>query len=413
MKKQIDKFQFEESGKLRALMPALQNKKYFNYGGQGPLPTPSLKAITNSWQKIQELGPFTNDVWPYIANEIEATRKQLAKMCGVPKSRICLTENVTSGCILPLLGLPFSQGDRLLISDCEHPGVVSACQELARRQKLEIDILPVKQLRKGAIDKKNTELDLLKNLKCYLQEKTRLVVLSHILWNTGQIIPIAAVAETLVTHPQKPYLLVDAAQSFGQIPIQGDACNADIYAFTGHKWAYGPEGLGGIAISERVLKESKPTVIGWRSLKNEGHIQKLSADPFHLDSRRFEIATSCIPLLAGLRCSLDLLEGEGSDTDRLQRIEQLSAQLWEQLQDIKGVNTILEGPPPAGLVSFSIPQTKSTKGVVKMLGEQRLWIRDLEDPVCLRACVHVTSKANEITALVGAIKKIDIDENFS
>ncbi|MEY4772673.1 MAG: hypothetical protein RLZZ346_1928, partial [Cyanobacteriota bacterium] len=49
---------------LRALLPALANKTYFNYGGQGPLPTPSLEAITASWQRIQELGPFTTTVWP-------------------------------------------------------------------------------------------------------------------------------------------------------------------------------------------------------------------------------------------------------------------------------------------------------------------------------------------------------------
>ena len=57
-------------GSIRHLIPALLNKKYFNYGGQGPLPLPSLEAIKSSWMTIQELGPFTNDVWPYISKEI-------------------------------------------------------------------------------------------------------------------------------------------------------------------------------------------------------------------------------------------------------------------------------------------------------------------------------------------------------
>ena len=51
----------------KQLCPALQNKTYFNYGGQGPLPTPSLEAITASWKRIQELGPFTTDVWPFLS----------------------------------------------------------------------------------------------------------------------------------------------------------------------------------------------------------------------------------------------------------------------------------------------------------------------------------------------------------
>jgi len=130
-------------------MPALANKTYFNYGGQGPLPTPSLEAITKSWQRIQELGPFTTDVWPYISREVNSTRALLAGMCGVAPHRLALSENVTSGCVLPLWGLPLQQGDRLLIGDCEHPGVVAACHELARRLQLEIDTLPVKQIRGG------------------------------------------------------------------------------------------------------------------------------------------------------------------------------------------------------------------------------------------------------------------------
>ena len=63
------------SDNLRSLMPGLKNKFYFNYGGQGPLPTQSLNEITKSWQKIQELGPFTSNVWPYINNEIIKTNE--------------------------------------------------------------------------------------------------------------------------------------------------------------------------------------------------------------------------------------------------------------------------------------------------------------------------------------------------
>ena len=81
---------------FRDLCPALANKTYFNYGGQGPLPTPSLEAITASWRTIQELGPFTTDVWPFIEQETSRLRQSLASWCGVGPHRIALTENVTS-----------------------------------------------------------------------------------------------------------------------------------------------------------------------------------------------------------------------------------------------------------------------------------------------------------------------------
>ena len=70
-----------DTNELRSLCPALQNKTYFNYGGQGPLPSPSLEAITASWTRIQELGPFTADVWPYIAKEVNSTRRLRTISC--------------------------------------------------------------------------------------------------------------------------------------------------------------------------------------------------------------------------------------------------------------------------------------------------------------------------------------------
>jgi L-cysteine/cystine lyase len=380
--------------------PALLNKTYFNYGGQGPLPTPSLEAIQTSWRRIQELGPFTTDVWPFIGAEVSSTRRRLAQLCGVAPHRLALSENVTSGCVLPLWGLPFVAGDRLLISDCEHPGVVAACVELARREGLEIDALPVQQLRG---DQPSTDAGVMDALEQSLTPRTRLVVLSHLLWNTGQIMPITAVAERLALHPQSPYLLVDAAQSFGQIPVQQAAAAADIYAFTGHKWACGPEGLGGVALSERVLEQGQPTVIGWRSLRDESKADLSSSDPFHHDSRRFEVATSCVPLMAGLRCSLDLLEQEGSSEARLGRILQLSRDLWGTLEQLPGVSPLLEVPPASGLVSFQLSKGPACGEVVKQLGSQGLWIRDLADPACLRACTHVTTGGKEIETLVEAI----------
>ena len=387
---------------MRELCPALLNKTYFNYGGQGPLPTPSLEAIQASWRRIQELGPFTTDVWPFIGAEVSSTRRRLAKLCGVPPHRLALSENVTSGCVLPLWGLPFEAGDRLLISDCEHPGVVAACVELARREGLMIDTLPVKQLRG---DQPSTDAGVMDALEQSLTSRTRLVVLSHLLWNTGQIMPIPAVAEQLAQHPQAPYLLVDAAQSFGQIPVQDAAAAADIYAFTGHKWACGPEGLGGVALSERVLTEGQPTVIGWRSLQDESKADLSSSDPFHHDSRRFEVATSCVPLMAGLRCSLDLLDQEGSAETRLMRIRQLSGDLWSGLRELPGVKPLMEVPPASGLVSFQLSCEAAPAQVVQQLGQQGLWIRDLADPSCLRACTHVTTTEAETKALTTEIAR--------
>ena len=373
---------------LRQQMPALATKHYFNYGGQGPLPTPSLEAMVASWQKLQQLGPFGRDVWPWLNQEVGALRRALGHLCGVPPQRLALTENVTSGCVLPLWGLPFEPGDRLLISDAEHPGVVAACRELARRQGLEIDYFPVQQVR--------TDAELLGSLGQGLQGRTRLVVLSHLLWNSGIPMPIAAVAQVLEGQRRRPWLLVDAAQSVGSIELGAAPIAADIFAFTGHKWCCGPEGLGAVVLSERLLAEASPTLIGWRSLSHEGE----AGSGWHQDGRRFEVATSCVPLGAGLRQSLELLESCGNAAQREAEICLRSAQLWGGLQAIPGVRTLVEAaPPPSGLVSFVV-EGHQPEQLVNRLADQGFQLRSLGDPHCLRACTHLTTSAGEVEALL-------------
>jgi L-cysteine/cystine lyase len=392
---------------LRAGMPALHNKTYFNYGGQGPLPNASLQEIVGCWQSIQELGPFTTAVWPLVNEHTNRLRERLGHWLGVAPRRLAFTENVTSGCVLPLWGLPWQQGDSLLLGDCEHPGVVAACQELARRHGLQVRHLTVSDLRGSG---EHTETVLLERLERALEPRTRLVVLSHLLWNTGQLLPIARVAERLSLHPHRPWLLVDGAQSLGSVPVAAAASAADIYACTGHKWCCGPEGLGVVALSERLLAEAQPTVIGWRSLVSEQLSAPQAAagtSPFHADGRRFEVATSCIPLFAGLDCSLQLLEAEGSAEQRLERLRDRATQLWHGLQQIQGVETLLSEPPPAGLVSFTIAGADGTlidpEATVHTLGDQAIWLRSLLDPACVRACTHLTTTETEVELLLEAL----------
>ncbi|CAK6700126.1 Isopenicillin N epimerase [Synechococcus sp. CBW1107] len=403
---------------LRAQMPALANKTYFNYGGQGPLPSASLEAITAAWTTIQELGPFSGAVWPYLEQVTTSLRQRLASWFGVSSQRVALTENVTSGCVLPLWGLPWEPGDELLIGDCEHPGVVAACRELARRQGLSLATLPVQWLRRTACsgDAAALEQAVLEQLQRCLRPRTRLVVLSHLLWNTGQVMPIAAVAERLAAHPRRPWLLVDGAQSLGSLPLAdagaaNGAAAADIYGCTGHKWCCGPEGLGAVVLSERLLAEAHPTLIGWRSLRNEGQ----AGSDFHRDGRRFEVATSCTPLMAGLTCSLRLLEAQGSAEQRLDRIQHLSRQLWHGLGTLPGIQPLLTAPPPAGLVSFQLDAAQAgasggdaarATALVKALGQRGVWIRSLDDPICLRACTHITTTEAEVELLLHCLAEI-------
>ena len=374
-------------------MPALANKIYFNYGGQGPLPTASLHAMAASWRRIQELGPFAKPVFSYVGELIASLRQALAALCGVPPQRLAFTENVTSGCVLPLWGLPWRPGDQLLIGDGEHPGVVATCHELARREQLQVKTLPLQDCCGGD--------QVLERLDQALQPRTRLVVLSHLLWTTGAAMPVPAVGRRLREHVNQPWLVVDGAQSVGAVPLQEAVAVADVYAFTGHKWLCGPEGLGAVALSRRLLEAGVPTMIGWRGLARD------PANPLRLhgDARRYEIATSCSPLAAGLLQSLRSLAAVGGTPQRLERIRARSGALWLGLRQLDGVETLLPEAPPAGLVSFRVRDFGSQQ-VVNALAERGLVLRSFEKPDCVRACCHVTTLPTESERLIHEIASL-------
>jgi L-cysteine/cystine lyase len=82
----------------RQQFPALANKTYFNYGGQGPMPQAALDAIVAAYQQIQTQGPFGLKTNQLVAHEAALTRQAIAQELGVAAATIALTENVTAGC---------------------------------------------------------------------------------------------------------------------------------------------------------------------------------------------------------------------------------------------------------------------------------------------------------------------------
>jgi L-cysteine/cystine lyase len=103
---------------------------------------------------------------------------------------------------------------------------------------------------------------------------------------------------------------------------------------------------------------------------------------------------------------LDLLEKLGNAQKRQALICERSARLWNGLQQISAVQTVVqEAPPASGLVSFTIDHTPAQEAV-SALADQNFQLRSLEDPLCLRACTHVFSTESEIDQLLEAIGQL-------
>lgn len=389
---------FNDLAGFRQQFSALANKAYFNYGGQGPMPQLALEAIFKSYEKIQELGPFSAKTNSWIIEEQNQTKQAIASELGVTPATITLTEAVSVGCNIPLWGINWQPGEHLLITDCEHPGIIASVQELQRRWKIEIStckLLPI--LNAG---------DRLSAITEKLQPNTRLVVLSHILWNTGELLPLAEIIQACRNYSPKIQILVDAAQSVGVLPLNLTEIDIDFYAFTGHKWWCGPEGLGGVYINPKALETLQPTFIGWRGINTDTSGNPIGWKP---DGRKFEIATSAYPLLAGLRTAINYHKQWGTVGDRYQKICHLSKYLWQRLSELNQVKCLRTSPPESGLVSFQLTQQNHNK-LVQFLETENIMVRTIYNPECVRACVHYFTLESEIDALVDNIKKFT--ENY-
>src|SRR4028118_1280073 len=415
----------------RQQFPALANKAYFNYGGQGPLPEPALDAIYQAYKRVQLGGPFSGEMWTWVVQEAMLTRRAIASELTVPPETIALTENVTVVCNIALWGIDWKAGDHLLLSDCEHHGIVASVMELQRRFNIEVSVCPLAAtLNEG---------DPVAVIADSLRPNTRLLVISHILWNTGQVLPLAEIVKVCHDPPLAPpcqgggqedfslvqgdgrenlsliqegqqeelpaknykvRVLVDAAQSVGVLPLNLIESGVDFYAFTGHKWWGGPAGLGGLYVSAEALADLHPVFIGWRGIARDANAKVLGWKP---GSQRYEIATSAYPLYAGLRSAIALQHEWGTIEERYAEICRLSKYLWERLSELPDVECLRKSAPEAGLVSFRLTNGMPHKKLVDLLEKQGIMVRTILNPDCVRACVHYFTTEAEIDKLVGAI----------
>jgi L-cysteine/cystine lyase len=376
----------------RAKFPALANKTYFNYGGQGPMPQGVMDAITQAQSHIQQIGPFGSEVGRWIGAQTQSTKEAIALELNVPTSTITLTENVTVGCNVGMWGIEWQPGDHLLLSDCEHQGIIATAQEISRRFAVEVTTCPLLATVNAG--------DPAAVIAQHLRPHTRLVVLSHILWNTGQVLPLDKISE--LCRNNHSLLLVDAAQSVGVLPLNLTELGVDIYAFTGHKWLCGPAGVGGLYVRPAATASLKPTFLGWRSVSLDSQGQPLD---WYADGRRYEVATSDYPLYVGLTEAIAFHQQWGTTATRYQQICRNSEYLWRKLTKLPDVKCLRTSPPNSGLVSFQLTNNQPSAKLVEFLETQNLFTRKIYHPDCIRACVHYFTLEAEIDQLVEGIAR--------
>ena len=94
------------------------------------------------------------------------------------------------------------------------------------------------------------------------------------------------------------------------------------------------------------------------------------------------------------------------EKEKSEHIKKLSEKLWDELNQLKEIELVLEKKYLNGIVSFNVENIKDKEKFVRKLGEKKIWIRVLEDPKWFRACIHQMTTEAELDLLSKEIKKI-------
>jgi cysteine desulfurase family protein len=264
------------------------------------------------------------------------TREILAELFNAADPlRIVFTSNATHAINLALHGL-LRPGDHVVASGIEHNAVMRPLRFM-EQSGLRVSFVPCDG---GGIPDP-------RDFSRAVEKSTRLIVITHACNVMGTILPVAEISA--IARRAGAYLLVDAAQSAGSVPIDIQAMGINLLAFTGHKGLQGPPGTGGLVIGERVRAEDMtPLTRGGTGSRSESEFQ-----PEDLPDK-FESGTLNGPGIAGLGAGARFVLERGIESIRAHEIA-LAKRLTEGLGNIPGVR--LYGPDDwekrSAVVSFT------------------------------------------------------------
>jgi L-cysteine/cystine lyase len=352
----------------RRLFPVLERYAYLNAGTLGPLAQPTLDAIERRARYDQEQGRGGR-AWFESMLELRArVRGKVAALIGTEPESLALTSSTTDGCNIVVAGLGLNPGDEVVTTDSEHPGL----------------LLPLAvsgaTVRVAAVANKPVA-EAVERITSLVGPKTKLLALSHILWTTGQVVPV----QELKRATGLP-VLVDGAQSVGAVPV--DVGDVDYYTVSGQKWLCGPEPLGALYIREPdSLRIAIPSYWAQQGIEPDGTFVPAET------AGRFDSGWIATQMLAGWEAALDL-----PPEWRFER----AAEITEHCRQALGASYEVVGEPGQGtLVSF-VPPGDPAETAARLYA-QGVVVRDLPGTGWVRASCGWWTNEDDIERLVAGV----------
>ena len=368
------------------------DKIYLNNASVSLMTTQSIEAMQEFLITYNSIGPDSKESEPFVNEKLRNVRKTIAKIISCQPDEVVLTQSTTDGINFVANGLSFDDDSNMIIRGMTHEHHSNFYPWMKLKEKISIQNLPID-------DNGFFELD---DLESLVNDKTKLVALSHVLYNTGAIMPVEEIGKILA---DKVPFFIDSAQSIGCIgDIDVSKIKCDFMSFNGSKWLCGPMGTGLFYCKRNSSELLEPKTIGSESAiiyDDSKLVYKELPDKFQTGFRNYVG-------IVGLESSANYLLKFGMNNIR-EKNKHVSNIFREELSKIS--NIILYGPEDqnvrTSIVSFNIKGFDSQQ-VVDKLEKQNiiLAVREIMDIKIVRASPHFFNTESQILDVIDAIKKL-------
>ena len=378
--------------------PVTKKKIYMNCGSFAPMPLYTIKSITDFLVRCSEEGPDSTSAQEYITSLMKELRILVSRLINCEPEEIIFTQSTTEGINYVASGLDWKKSDIIIARGGLHEHYANYFPWLNISKKYGV------KLEETKIDN-NGFFDLDKIDKIAKNKNTKLITLSHVLYNNGAIMPVEEVGK--IAKKQNMLYSIDAAQSVGTINVDVKKIGCDFLAFPGFKWICGPPGIGIFYCKKESAEMLTPKYIGGESAiitKEKNLVYTGSPQKFQTGFRNYVG-------IAGLVSSLKYIQRLGVSNIRKMNMD-VANEIIEGLGKIRGISIF--GPEDeklrTSIVSFVIDSV-SPKITVSSLQERGIIVAERDivgggKKKAVRASPHFFNTSNEASTFIQDIKII-------
>ena len=375
--------------------PALAHVTHLNSGGMSPWPRPVIEELLRIPRQVGEYGPAPLLAHDEAFTRAEAAHRTVADFLGVAADEVAFTTQFSTGVSLVAEGLRWRPGDEIVVTDQEHPALLTPLLNVARRRELVVRRFPVSP-DPGA---------LLAALEGVLTARTRLLAVSHVTTETGTRLPVAEMS--WLARERGALVLYDGAQSLGQFPIDVRATGSDFYALVGYKWLFGPYPSAAVYLRREVLDQVEVTWTGSRVTTTAGIDMDLDQLEFVDGARRFEYGGRVFAYDAAMAAGVEYVARVGPAAIE-RHAQRLTAYLHEAFGRVPGLEIRSTRDPreATGIVTFSLEGVDGATLADALRERWNILTRPALRGTSVRASIAAFTDEGDLDRLVEAVATV-------